>query len=150
MFLWLKLHTLFGSLRSTGLKPTSPDLQPGHGHRRKTDDRLTRRIVWMIIRKSRTTSKEIRGVNTKIKLHHYQITPPIAVRDKGGRHCWKQNPKNWLEFVKMLVDKPPNSWENIIWTHETKLELFGKTSMLTKTKHAKKRTPSSWADTMLW
>ena len=29
-----------------------------------------------------------------------------------------------LEFAKMHIDKPQGFWENVLWTDETKLELF--------------------------
>ena len=48
-----------------------------------------------------------------------------------------------LEFTK-LYDKPQYFWENVHWTDETKLELFGKSYQLyvtdTKMKHTKKKT----------
>lgn len=31
-----------------------------------------------------------------------------------------------LEFAKMHIDKPQYFWEDVLWTDETKLELFGK------------------------
>ena len=31
-----------------------------------------------------------------------------------------------LEFGKMYIGKPQSFWENVLWTDETKLELFGK------------------------
>ncbi|PTA42284.1 hypothetical protein C8054_31545 [Micromonospora sp. RP3T] len=31
-----------------------------------------------------------------------------------------------LEFAKTYVTKPQSFWENILWTDETKVELFGK------------------------
>ncbi|KAJ0039334.1 hypothetical protein NL108_018372 [Boleophthalmus pectinirostris] len=35
-----------------------------------------------------------------------------------------------LEFVTMQMDKLRSFWENVLWTDETKLELFGKTHQL--------------------
>ena len=31
-----------------------------------------------------------------------------------------------LDFAKIHIDKPQSFWENVLWTNETKLELFGK------------------------
>ncbi|MGH0114963.1 UNVERIFIED_CONTAM: hypothetical protein FKN15_065887 [Acipenser sinensis] len=31
-----------------------------------------------------------------------------------------------LEFAKMHIDMPQSFWENVLWTDESKLELFGK------------------------
>ena len=52
--------------------------------------------------------------------------------------------KERLEFSKMHIDKSQSFWENVLWTDETKLELFVNhiSSMFTdaKMKHTKKRT----------
>ena len=38
--------------------------------------------------------------------------------------------KDRLEFSKMHIDKPQSFWENVLWTDETKLELFGRSHQL--------------------
>lgn len=43
-----------------------------------------------------------------------------------------------LEFAKMHIDKPQSFQENVLWTNETKLELFGKSHQFYD--HTKKRT----------
>ena len=40
-----------------------------------------------------------------------------------------------LEFSKMHIDKSQSFWENVLWTDETKLELFGKSHQLYVTRH---------------
>ena len=42
----------------------------------------------------------------------------------------KANHKVRLEFAKMHIDKPQSFWQNVFWTDETKLELFGKSHQL--------------------
>ncbi len=45
----------------------------------------------------------------------------------GKRHCWqKKNTKARLTFAKKYLDYPQNIWANILWTDETKVELFGR------------------------
>ena len=39
------------------------------------------------------------------------------------------------EFAKMHIDKPQSFWENVLWTDETKLELFGKSHQLYVHRH---------------
>ena len=46
------------------------------------------------------------------------------VGDPGGPNCWHK--KSRLEFAKTYLRKPKSFWENVMWTDETKLELFGK------------------------
>ncbi len=43
-------------------------------------------------------------------------TPLLTQRHKKAR----------LEFAKSYVTKPQSFWENVLWTDETKVELFGK------------------------
>ena len=54
--------------------------------------------------------------------------------------------KAQLEFAKTHLKKPKSFWENVMWTDETKLEIFSEsTSSLcaeNKMKPSKKRTPS--------
>ncbi len=49
------------------------------------------------------------------------------VGNPGGYHCWHKGIKKArLEFAKTYVTKPQSFWENVLWTDETKVELFGK------------------------
>ena len=43
-------------------------------------------------------------------------TPLLRDRHKKAR----------LEFAKTHLNKPKSFWENVLWTDETKVELFGK------------------------
>ncbi|KAL0158692.1 hypothetical protein M9458_046768, partial [Cirrhinus mrigala] len=46
----------------------------------------------------------------------YGRRPLLTQRHKKAR----------LEFAKTYVTKPQSFWENVLWTDETKVELFGK------------------------
>src|SRR4029434_9449027 len=101
----------------------------GSGRKRKIDDKLKIRIIRMVTKEPRTTSKEIRG-----ELQGQGT----SVSDRTIRRCLSQSQprrtpllkanhkKAKLEFAKMHIDKPQGFWENVLWTDETKLELFGK------------------------
>uniref|UniRef100_A0AAQ5ZXB5 Transposase Tc1-like domain-containing protein n=1 Tax=Amphiprion ocellaris TaxID=80972 RepID=A0AAQ5ZXB5_AMPOC len=111
---------------------------PGRGRRRKIGDKWKRRKTRMVRKEPRTTSKDIKGEL------QYQGT---SVSDRIIRHCLSQSglhgrrprrtpllktnhKKARLEFAKLHVDKPQRFWENVLWTDETKLELFGKAHQL--------------------
>uniref|UniRef100_A0A3P9LRV8 Uncharacterized protein n=1 Tax=Oryzias latipes TaxID=8090 RepID=A0A3P9LRV8_ORYLA len=111
---------------------------PGHGRKRKIDDKLRRRIVRTVSKEPRTTSKDIKGE---------LLDQGTSVSDRNIRRCLSQSglhgrrprrtpllkgnyEKARLEFAKMHVNKPQRFWENVLWTDETKLELFGKAHQL--------------------
>uniref|UniRef100_A0A3B3DUX1 Uncharacterized protein n=1 Tax=Oryzias melastigma TaxID=30732 RepID=A0A3B3DUX1_ORYME len=107
---------------------------PGRGRKMKIDDKLKRRTVRIVSKEPRTTSKEIKGE------HQGQGT---SVSDRTIRRCLSQSglhgrtpllkrnhKKARLEFAKMHVDKSQSFWENVLWTDETKLELFDKAHQL--------------------
>uniref|UniRef100_A0A803K3T0 Transposase Tc1-like domain-containing protein n=1 Tax=Xenopus tropicalis TaxID=8364 RepID=A0A803K3T0_XENTR len=88
----------------------------------------------MVDKQPQTTSKEIQAVlqaqgasvsARTIRRHlneikHYsrkpRRTPLLTQRHKKAR----------LQFAKMYLSKPQSFWENVLWTDETKIELFGK------------------------
>ena len=47
-------------------------------------------------------------------------TPLLTQRNKKAR----------LEFAKTYLRKPKSFWENVMWTDETKVELFGEAHLL--------------------
>ena len=51
---------------------------PEHGRRRKIDDKSKRRIIRMVTKEPRKTSKEIKG-ELQLKEHQCQIAPPVHV-----------------------------------------------------------------------
>uniref|UniRef100_A0A8C5MLE8 Transposase n=1 Tax=Leptobrachium leishanense TaxID=445787 RepID=A0A8C5MLE8_9ANUR len=104
------------------------------GWKRKIDERLQRRIVWMVDKQPQTSSKEIQavlqaqGASVSAQTIHRHLnemkrygrrprrTPLLTQRYKKAR----------LQFAKMYSSKPKSFWETILWTDETKIELFGK------------------------
>ncbi len=42
--------------------------------------------------------------------------------DPGGHHCWHKG----IKKQDWSLTKPQSFWENVLWTDETKVELFGK------------------------
>ncbi len=107
---------------------------PGRGRESKTYEKLQWRIVRMVDKDPWLTSKQIQAdlqtqgttVSARtIRLHlnekgrygrRTRRTPLLTQRHKKAR----------LEFDKTCETKPQSFWENILWTDETKVELFGK------------------------
>src|SRR4029434_5254439 len=120
---------------------------PGRGCKRKIDDKLMRRIIQMVTKVPRTTSKEIRG---ELQSQSTSVPDPTISRclsQSRPRRTPLLNAnhiKARLDFAKMHSDKPQGFWENVLWTHETNCSFMAShiSSMLTdvKIKHTKKRT----------
>uniref|UniRef100_A0A8C7YAL0 Transposase Tc1-like domain-containing protein n=1 Tax=Oryzias sinensis TaxID=183150 RepID=A0A8C7YAL0_9TELE len=108
------------------------------GRKKKIDDKLRRWIVGTVSKEARTTSKDIKGELLDQGTSVSDRTIPRCLSQSGlhGRRprrtpLLKGNPKKArLEFAEMHVDKPQSFWENVLWTDETKLELFGKAHQL--------------------
>lgn len=50
--------------------------------------------------------------------------------DRGRTPLLKTNHKARLEYTKLHVDVPQSFWENVLWTDETKMEIFAKVHQL--------------------
>ena len=107
---------------------------PGRGHKGKVDRRLQWRIVHMVEKAPRSTAKQIQAdlqtQGTTVSTH--TIRRQLDERGFYGRKprrtpLLKERQRNaWLDFAKIHLKKPKSFWENVLWTDETKLELFGK------------------------
>ena len=87
----------------------------------------------MVEKASRLTAKQIQadlqtqGTTASTRTICHQLNKRESVEgDPGGPPLLRERHKKArLEFAKTLLNKP-KSWENVLWTDETKLELFGK------------------------
>uniref|UniRef100_A0A8B9JYE2 Transposase Tc1-like domain-containing protein n=1 Tax=Astyanax mexicanus TaxID=7994 RepID=A0A8B9JYE2_ASTMX len=95
---------------------------PGRGGKRKIDER-----------KPRQTSKELK-VNLEqsgVMVSTSTIRRTLNQAELYGRRprkkplLKKRHKKERLIFAKEYLDKPQSFWENVLWTDETKIELFG-------------------------
>ena len=96
----------------------------GRGRKIKIDERLQRRIVRMVNKEPQSTSKQILDdLQTQCQL---ALSVAIWMKwdamggDPGGPHCWHRDIK------KPDWGSQNPSGKNIMWTDETKVELFGK------------------------
>uniref|UniRef100_A0A3P9KW98 Transposase Tc1-like domain-containing protein n=1 Tax=Oryzias latipes TaxID=8090 RepID=A0A3P9KW98_ORYLA len=110
----------------------------GRGRKREIDDKVRKRIVGTVSKEPRTTSKDVKGelLNQGTSVSDRTIRGCLSQSGLHGRRPRRtpllkgNHKKARLEFAKMHVDKPQSFWENVLWTDETKLELFGKTHQL--------------------
>uniref|UniRef100_A0A3B3DJG5 Transposase n=1 Tax=Oryzias melastigma TaxID=30732 RepID=A0A3B3DJG5_ORYME len=107
---------------------------PRSGRPPKITPRAQRQLIREVTKDPRATSKELQASLTSIKVSVHDST--IRKRlGKNGLHgrvprrkplLSKKNIKARLNFAKKHLDDCQDFWENILWTDETKVELFGR------------------------
>ncbi len=98
---------------------------PGCGRKSKMNEQLQQSIVRMVDKEPWLTSKQIQAdlqtqgstVSARTIRRHLN-----EKRDPGGHHCWHKG----IKKQDWNLTKPQSVWENVLWTDETKVELFGK------------------------
>ena len=87
----------------------------------------------MVDKEPRSTSKQIQAdlktqgttVSARTIRRHLNEMGRYGRRPRRTPLLTQRHKKARLEFAKTYLRKP-KSWENVMWTDETKLELFGK------------------------
>ncbi len=106
---------------------------PGRRGKRKTDERTLRRLVRMMETTPRLTSKDLKdnleqsGVMVSTSTIHRTLNQAglHGQRPRKTPLLKKRHTKERLIFAKEYLNKPQSFWENVLWTDETKIELFG-------------------------
>ncbi|KAK3560030.1 hypothetical protein QTP86_033826, partial [Hemibagrus guttatus] len=133
--LGVKKSTVGAIIRKWKTYKTTDNL-PRSGAPRKISPRGVKMITRMVSKNSRTTRgdlvNDLQRAGTKVTkatisntLHHQglkscsarrvPLLKPVHVRAR-------------LKFAREHLDDPEEDWENVIWSDETKIELFGKNS----------------------
>ncbi len=107
---------------------------PRSGWPTKITPRSQWRLIQEVIKEPRTTSKELQAslASIKVSVHDSTIRKRLGKNGIHGRVprqkplLTKKNTKACLTFAKKYLDYPQDFWANILWTDETKVELFGK------------------------
>ena len=107
---------------------------PGRGWKRKIDERLQWRIVWTVDKEPWSTSKQNQAdletqrttVSACTIRRHLNEMGRYGRRPRRTPVLTQRHKKARLEFAKTYPRKPKSFWENVMWTDETKVELFGK------------------------
>lgn len=105
----------------------------GRGGKRKISDRTRRRLVRLVAESPQLTSKDLQahleqsGVTVaRSTIRHTLNTVGLHGRRPRRTPLLKnRHKKERLHFAKENLDKPQSFWENVLWTDETKVELFG-------------------------
>ncbi len=100
----------------------------------KITPRAQWRLIQEVIKEPRTTSKELQAslASIKISVNDSTIRKRLGKNSIHGRVSRqkpllnKKNTKARLTFTKKSLDYPQDFWANILWTDETKVELFGR------------------------
>lgn len=107
---------------------------PRNGRPTKITPRAQRRLIQEVTKEPRTTSKELQAslASVKVSVHDSTIRKRLGTNGIHGRVprrkplLTKKNIKARLTFATKHLNDPQDFWENILWTDETKVELFGR------------------------
>ncbi len=100
----------------------------------KITPRAQWRLIQEVIKEPRTTSKELQAslASIKVSVHDSTIRKRLGKNTIHGRVprqkplLTKKDTKARLTFANKYLDFPQDFWANILWTDETKVELFGR------------------------
>ena len=107
---------------------------PRSGRPPKITPRAQRRLIQEVTKDPTTTSKELQAslASVKVSVHASTIRKRLGKNGLHGRVprrkplLSKKNIKARLNFSTTHLDDPQDFWDNILWTDETKVELFGR------------------------
>uniref|UniRef100_A0A8C5MHJ1 Transposase n=1 Tax=Leptobrachium leishanense TaxID=445787 RepID=A0A8C5MHJ1_9ANUR len=106
---------------------------PGCGRKKMLTLTAVRYLKRRVEKSPRVTAEELRKDLSDVGTEVSAQTIRRTLRNKGlhartPRHTPLLSPKNKksrLQYAKSHVDKPQKFWDSVLWTDETKLELFG-------------------------
>ena len=105
--------------------------RPGRGRKRKTDARTDKKIIREVKKNLKVT---IRQIQEKLQLSVSRRTVRRRIQAQGFRSKMavrrpfisKANKAKRLKFAKEHADKPLQYWKTVLWTDESKFELFNR------------------------
>uniref|UniRef100_A0A8C5LYF5 Transposase Tc1-like domain-containing protein n=1 Tax=Leptobrachium leishanense TaxID=445787 RepID=A0A8C5LYF5_9ANUR len=121
-------ETIGSIIRKFKAKGTLETL-PGRGRKKMLTSPAVRYLKCRVEKSPRVTAEELRkylsDVGTEVSAQNIRCT----LRNEGLHArtplLSPKNKKSRLQYAKSHVDKPQKFWDSVLWTDETKLELFG-------------------------
>uniref|UniRef100_A0A8C5MKH6 Transposase n=1 Tax=Leptobrachium leishanense TaxID=445787 RepID=A0A8C5MKH6_9ANUR len=106
---------------------------PGRGRKKMLTSTAVRYLKRRVEKSPRVTAEELRKDLSDVGTEVSAQTIRRTLRNEGlhartPRRTLLLSPKNKksrLQYAKSHVDKPQKFWDSVLWTDETKLELFG-------------------------
>uniref|UniRef100_A0A8C5M2G2 Transposase n=1 Tax=Leptobrachium leishanense TaxID=445787 RepID=A0A8C5M2G2_9ANUR len=106
---------------------------PGRGRKKMLTSTAVRYLKRRVEKSPRVTAEELRKDLSDVGTEVSAQTIRRTLRNEGlhartPRRTALLSPKNKksrLQYAKSHVDKPQKFWDSVLWTDETKLELFG-------------------------
>ncbi len=121
--LGVKKSTVGAIIRKWKTYKTIDDL-PRSGAPRKISPRGVKMITRTVSKNPRTTRgdlvNDLQRAGTKVT----KATISNTLRRQGLKSCSARRVQARLKFAREHLDDPEEDWENVIWSDETKIELF--------------------------
>lgn len=103
------------------------------GRPRKISERQRRRMVRMVKNNPQTTSKDLQDhlASDGVDVHRSTIQRTLHKEKLYGRVMRKKpflstrHKRSRLRYAEAHLDKPASFWNKVLWSDETKIELFG-------------------------
>uniref|UniRef100_A0AAY5L6C3 Transposase Tc1-like domain-containing protein n=1 Tax=Esox lucius TaxID=8010 RepID=A0AAY5L6C3_ESOLU len=120
---WNTVKTVIIKWRKYGTTETLPRA----GHPSKIDEKTRRKLVREASKSPTAILKELQEflASTDCVLH---VTTISRILHMNGPFLTKKNIQARLKFAKTNIKSPKSTWENVLWSDETKVELFGHNS----------------------
>ena len=110
--------------------------QPGRGHKRKTTARQDRSLIKRLEINPRSSSTAAAAAKELEESFGLSLTPQTIRNCLHEANLHGRTPRNKpyispinrekrLEWAKKNVDKPQEFWDSVIWSDESKFNLFG-------------------------
>uniref|UniRef100_A0AAY5L3A7 Transposase Tc1-like domain-containing protein n=1 Tax=Esox lucius TaxID=8010 RepID=A0AAY5L3A7_ESOLU len=129
---WNTVKTVIIKWRKCG----TTEILPRTGRPSKIDEKTIGKLVREASKRPTATLKELQEflASTGCVLHATTISHILHMNglwDRVARRkpfLTNKNIQAWLKFTKTNIKSPKSTWENVLWSDETKVEVFGHNS----------------------